>query len=528
MKEKFLVFIVLAFSVSLVSSVTPEDCEDAIFHVDPDNCPEGYFRCYEDAGGDWSIEQHTCPAGTYFHPELQQCDWPGDWVDGVCDGATHPPTGPPTDPPATTPVPDGAKKVVCYYSSWAFYRTGYGKFDIPDIDPHLCTHLNYGFANINNQTWEIRAYDPWFDLASWDQGCDAAHCHYDSYRRFTQLKQQNPSLKTLLSVGGWNSGSYVWSVMSADPVKRKTFIDSSVGFTKTFDFDGIDFDWEYPGFREGSDPEHDKENFVTFIQELAAALHSEGKLLTAALNVDYKKAEVGLDIPALAKEFDYVNLMDYDLHGSWDNFTGHHTPLFGRHEEDNVNHPGHRLNLNDSVYYYIEEGMPKEKIVVGLATFGHGFVLPEGTEETGLFCPTIAGSPPGPYSQLVGFLEYYEILQAFNNDTLPWLPGATPGEWTTVVDGCYLAPYSVNGPYWIGYDDFDSIQMKSRWINYMGLGGTMVWSIEADDFAGDYGTKYPLISEIKRVMNSGEFLDPELVLGEDDMCDTAPSCDVYW
>ena len=65
----------------------------------------------------------------------------GDWIDNACDGATHAPTDQPTVPTAT---PEGAGKVVCYYSSWAFYRTGYGKFDIDDIDPHVCTHLNYG------------------------------------------------------------------------------------------------------------------------------------------------------------------------------------------------------------------------------------------------------------------------------------------------------------------------------------------------------------------------------------------------
>ena len=69
----------------------------------------------------------------------------GDWIDQACDGATHAPTDQPTvptEPP--TPTPEAAGKVVCYYSSWAFYRTGYGKFDIDDIDPHVCTHLNYG------------------------------------------------------------------------------------------------------------------------------------------------------------------------------------------------------------------------------------------------------------------------------------------------------------------------------------------------------------------------------------------------
>ena len=102
--------------------------------------------------------------------------------------------------------------------------------------------------------------------------------------------------------------------------------------------------------------------------------------------------------------------------------------------------------------------------------------------------------------------------------------GATPKDWTIVVDGCYLAPYAYNGPYWVGYDDVDSIRIKSQWINSMELGGSMVWSIEADDWRGDYGVRYPLVSEIKRVMNTGETLDPGLMLGPDDQCETAPSC----
>ena len=40
-------------------------------------------------------------------------------------------------------------------------RISSGKFDIDDIDAHLCTHLNYGFANMDNQTWKLVAYDPW-------------------------------------------------------------------------------------------------------------------------------------------------------------------------------------------------------------------------------------------------------------------------------------------------------------------------------------------------------------------------------
>ena len=42
------------------------------------------------------------------------------------------------------------------------------------------------------------------------------------------LKQKNPSLVTMLSIGGWNSGSEQWSWMASDPEKRRIFVDSVI------------------------------------------------------------------------------------------------------------------------------------------------------------------------------------------------------------------------------------------------------------------------------------------------------------
>lgn len=310
----------------------------------------------------------------------------------------------------------GEKKVVCYFSGWAFYRPGSGRFDIDNIDPFLCTHINYAFANMDNSTWELVSYDPWYDLAPWDQGCDGDHCHWDSYRRFNKLKEVNPDLKTLISVGGWNSGSGQWSQMASDPMKRDIFIKSSVSFVARFGFDGIDFDWEYPGSRPGSDLEHDKESFTVFIQEYAEALHQEGFILTAATSPNINIAEAGYDFPKVMEALDFANIMVYDYHGTWENFTGHETPLYGRVEENNPDHPGYLFNVNATINYYLESGAPAEKLVLGTAGYGRGFIVDSSTN-TGLYCPTAGPIPKAEFTRSDGFWSYYEILQSQKGNT---------------------------------------------------------------------------------------------------------------
>jgi chitinase len=297
------------FLSTLASAVSPEDCEDSEFHLDrdADDCPKSYYRCSPDGNGGWNIEHNTCPGTTVWDPSNQMCNWPDQVPGDICD-----------DPPP--PPPHGDKKMICYFGAWAFYRPGKGKFDIPDIDPFVCTHINYGFADMDNVTWSVVAYDPWYDLAPNDEGCDRDHCHYDSYRRFTGLKKKNPELKAFLSIGGWNSGSGKYSMMAADPSKRSTFIKSVVPYAKKYGFDGIDFDWEYPGQREGSDPAHDKEDFTILVQEMAAALHDAGLEFTAAFSPDPVKASGAYDVPAVIKEFDWINIMTYDYHGAWEKY----------------------------------------------------------------------------------------------------------------------------------------------------------------------------------------------------------------
>ena len=53
------------------------------------------------------------------------------------------------------------KFVGCYWGTVSFYRPGDGRYDVADIDPTLCTHGMYGFADLDNATWTIKVWDPW-------------------------------------------------------------------------------------------------------------------------------------------------------------------------------------------------------------------------------------------------------------------------------------------------------------------------------------------------------------------------------
>ncbi|KAH1988861.1 hypothetical protein KXV97_002831, partial [Aspergillus fumigatus] len=84
--------------------------------------------------------------------------------------------------------------------------------------------------------------------------------------------KKKPSLKTYISVGGWDVGGKVFSDMVRFPGTRKTFIDSAISMMTEYGFDGIDIDWEYPAADDRGGAARDTANLVTFLSELRAAV----------------------------------------------------------------------------------------------------------------------------------------------------------------------------------------------------------------------------------------------------------------
>lgn len=372
-----------------------------------------------------------------------------------------------------------AAKRVCYYSNWSQYRPGSGRFMPSDIPPNLCTHLIYSFAKVNS-SYELDKFE-WND--------------FTLYQTFNDLKKKNPDLKTLLATGGWNAGSVIYSQLVSNKARREKFAKQAIQFVREKGFDGFDLDWEYPARRGGAAT--DKENFIQLIKDLnheidldAAANPDKSRLLlTAAVAAGKDNIDPAYDIPSMGEHLDFINLMSYDLHGAWENVTGHNSPLYGRSGESGGQE---QLNVDWAAKYWVSKGCPREKLIIGLATYGRHFQL-SNTRSTGFGAPVRGPGTQGTKTRENGFLAYYEVCEMLAN--------GGQRKWNNE----HKVPYLVSGDQWVGYDDEESFRIKLNYIKDNGYGGAMVWNIDLDDFNKQCSLtkeRYPLMRLMGEILDS--------------------------
>ncbi|CAC5409184.1 E3.2.1.14 [Mytilus coruscus] len=389
-------------------------------------------------------------------------------------------TNQPTQSPNTV-GPDASSngyKRVCYHTNWAQYRPEPYKFFPDDIDPSLCTHIIYSFGKVVGNT--IQPYE-WNDESDeWSVG---------KYEDAANLKIKNPDLKILLAIGGWTHGSVPFTALVNNTKDMATFADNAIGYLRNINFDGLDLDWEYPANR-GSPPE-DKQRFTQLCKILRSAFEDEAKkigrprlLLTAAVAAGEETIESAYEIGPISKELDFINLMAYDLHGSWEKFLGHNSPLYARSDESTEQK---KLNQDYAVNLWLNGGTPKEKLILGLGLYGRSFKMFSSAHALG--SPAAGAGTQGPYTREGGFLSFYEVCQNLAKG------------WTRVWNDEQKVPYAYKGDQWVGYDDLESIQIKADYIRQNGLGGSMIWAIDLDDFRNSCGLGInPLMSKLKEML----------------------------
>lgn len=130
---------------------------------------------------------------------------------------------------------------------------------------------------------------------------------------------------------------------------------------------------------------------------------------------------------------------------------------------------------NYSINYWISEGVPRRKIIMGMPLYGQSFQL-EKAANNGLNQNAPGPGQAGEFTRAAGFLAYYEICDRVKNK-----------DWTVVQDPKRrMGPYAYKGNQWVSFDDKEMIKLKSEYIRKMDLGGGMIWALDLDDFRNRY------------------------------------------
>jgi chitinase len=362
-------------------------------------------------------------------------------------------------------------KIICYFTTWSSKRSGKGKFLPADIDTSLCTHVVIAFATVKD-------------------GKLAAPNEIDQslYDSVIDLKKKKLSLKVLLAVGGWNFGSKPFRDLTGSSFKRNIFVYDAVDYLRKHSFDGLDVDWEYP---RGND---EKERYALLLKELREAFDGEANankvpplLLSAAVPANFEVLSNGYDVAEISKHLDLINVMTYDFHGLWETQIGHNSPLKPMTASSEYLS---KLTTDYSTREWIRLGAPKEKLMIGMATYGRSFTL-EDTKKFDIGDSAIGGGRQGKFTKESGILAFYEICDFLRaNATLVW-------------DEEQGVPFAYKGNQWVGFDDERSITGKMEWLKSNELGGVMVWSVDLDDFTGYCGgPSYPLLTMINKQLQN--------------------------
>jgi chitinase len=320
-----------------------------------------------------------------------------------------------------------------------------GELDEKIIDAKKLTHINYAFVDVK-------------DSMAWltNMATDTIN-----FRKLNSLKKVNPDLKILISIGGWG-----WSENFSDAVltesSRRKFARTSVDIIKTYNLDGVDIDWEYPGM-QGEDNvfrEEDKENFTLMFkalrEELDAVTSTSGKkyqLTTAVPEFEefVNKTEMG----KASQYLDYVNLMLYDFYVVRGDTVGHHANLY---PSSNVAQRSGDIGIKR----FVAAGVPVEKIVFGIPFYGRSWIVTTN-DNHGIERMADSVVSAGGYSYI--------------RDTMALMPGFKK-YWDEQAKSPYL--FNEDKRQLVVFDDERSVQLKCEYIRAHNLAGVMFWEYSSD------------------------------------------------
>jgi chitinase len=313
------------------------------------------------------------------------------------------------------------------------------------IDAKKLTHINYAFVDVKDSM-------AWLTNIATDT---------INFRKLNELRKDNPDLKILISIGGWS-----WSENFSDAVltasSRKKFAETSAAIVDKHNLDGVDIDWEYPGFK-GEDNVYrteDRQNFTLMFKAIRGALdklsEKNGKkyLLTTAVP-DFTEFLNKTDMGKAAEYLDYVNLMTYDFYVPAGDTVGHHSNLY--HSANFTGRAAHR-----GVTEYKAAGVPAGKLVLGIPFYGRSWIM-KSNDNQGINRVADSVARAGGYTYI--------------KDSISQKPG-----FVRYWDQAAKAPYLWNEEkkQLVVYDDEESVKIKCEYVKDNNMAGVMFWQYASD------------------------------------------------
>ncbi len=332
-----------------------------------------------------------------------------------------------------------AQEQVKNFSVIAYYAGDSAHIDVYPVEK--LTHIIFSFCHLQGNELHV------------ENARDTA-----TIKHLVELKQRNPSLKIILSLGGWGGCETCSQVFSTDS-GRAAFAISVKDLSEYFKTDGIDIDWEYPAI-EGY-PNHqylpaDKQNFTALMKTLRKKLGKKSEISFAAGG--FKKfLDESVEWNEIAKYVDKVNLMSYDLVSGFSVITGHHTPLYSTPEQ--IESADNAIKYFDSIHF------PLNKVVIGAAMYGRIFNVATDANN-------------GLYQQ--GGFDHGISWKNFSVDSMQ------QAGYVYYWDDTAKAPYMYNKTELkiFTYDNERSMAAKTKYAMNKGLNGIMFWQL-LDDRPGD-------------------------------------------
>ena len=318
-------------------------------------------------------------------------------------------------------------------------------------------YASYNFAGYTEDQLKCDVINLSFAYVNADYSLDMSSLNKQIIEGALAARKQG--VRVVLSVQGYGDNSRNFSNAAKTPESRAKFIENIVKTIEKYHFDGVDLDWEYPGWFT-PEKHQEAENYNALVKELDEALNAknENYLLTAALpggSEGYKR----FDLAECSKYLDYIHLMTYDLEVSSKVY--HHTALYS-----NVGKAtGTQASVADSVELFMLRGVPASKIVVGIAFYGK-YTTPESSSNAGLG----GNSANGKYTSCNYTYIYNNILNRVGKTVTEY--------WDDKCKASYL--YDSQNKWFVTYESEKSISAKVQFMRDNNLGGVMIWELGED------------------------------------------------